>query len=54
MTTAEWKCTKCGVTNRKLVAPGATTVKDRCVTCGTRHDVRVGERPVFWEATAQR
>jgi hypothetical protein len=52
MNTAEWKCTKCGVTNRKLVAPGDTVVKDRCVTCGATHDVRPGQRPAFWEATA--
>ena len=54
MTTAEWKCTKCGVTNRKLVPPGATALQDRCVTCGTPHQVQVGARPAFWEATAQR
>jgi len=51
MTTAEWKCTQCGVTNRKLVAPGMSRVEDRCVTCRTRHLVEAGERPVFWSAT---
>jgi DNA-directed RNA polymerase subunit RPC12/RpoP len=54
MTTAEWKCTKCGATNRKLVPADQTTVQDRCVTCHTRHEVSAGTRPVFWEATAQR
>lgn len=52
MTTAEWKCTKCGVTNRKLVPPGEASIRDKCVTCGARHQVRPGERPAFWEATA--
>jgi DNA-directed RNA polymerase subunit RPC12/RpoP len=54
MTTAEWKCTTCGATNRKLVPTGQTTVQDRCVTCHVRHQVQAGPRPVFWEATAQR
>jgi hypothetical protein len=54
MTTAEWKCTKCGVTNRKLVPAGQTTAKDRCVTCHTRHELHAGPRPTFWEATAGR
>jgi hypothetical protein len=54
MKTAEWKCTTCGVTNRKLVTEGQTTAQDRCVTCKTPHTLRAGPRPVFWEATAQR
>jgi hypothetical protein len=49
--TAEWQCTRCGATNRKLVEPGAGAVADRCVTCGARHDVRPGARPPFWQAT---
>jgi hypothetical protein len=48
--TAEWKCTRCGATNRKLVDPGVPVVQDRCVTCRTRHDVRPGPRPTFWLA----
>ena len=52
--TAEWKCTKCEVTNRTLVDPGATVVRDRCVTCRTPHEVRPGPRPTFWHATARR
>jgi len=51
--TAEWKCSKCGATNRKLVPEGKTEIQDRCVTCGTRHTVREEERPVFWQATAK-
>jgi DNA-directed RNA polymerase subunit RPC12/RpoP len=54
MTTAEWKCTKCGATNRKLVRSEQTTAQDRCVTCHTRHDLRPTPRLIFWEATAQR
>jgi DNA-directed RNA polymerase subunit RPC12/RpoP len=50
--TAEWNCTKCSVTNRKLVPKGATEVKDRCAHCRTRHLVSPGERPVRWRARA--
>ncbi len=53
MTTAEWKCTKCGVTNRKLVSLDSASGMDKCVTCGTRHLLSPGARPVFWEAVAQ-
>jgi hypothetical protein len=53
MTTAEWKCTKCGVTNRKLLPDGVTSAPDRCVTCKTPHVVTRAERPVFWEATVK-
>lgn len=52
--TAEWKCTACGVTNRKLVPSGTVQARDRCVTCRTPHDVRPGARPTFWEATPRR
>jgi DNA-directed RNA polymerase subunit RPC12/RpoP len=48
--TAEWLCTRCGSTNRKLVASDTTRTEDRCVTCRTRHVVTPGERPVRWEA----
>lgn len=51
MRTAEWQCTKCGVTNRKLVAPDQNRVEDRCVSCRTRHIVERDARPVFWHAT---
>lgn len=49
-TTAEWTCTRCGSTNRKLVAAGTTEVTDKCVTCHAKHDVTLGERPVRWDA----
>lgn len=48
--TAEWLCTRCGSTNRKLVAADTTRVRDRCVTCSTRHEVQPGETPVRWDA----
>ncbi|MFN2315131.1 MAG: hypothetical protein ABR551_08915 [Gemmatimonadales bacterium] len=50
--TAEWNCTKCSVTNRKLVPRGTTEVKDRCVHCRARHLVSPGERPIRWSARA--
>jgi DNA-directed RNA polymerase subunit RPC12/RpoP len=52
MTTAEWNCTKCGSTNRKLVGASQTDADDRCVTCHTRHHLRRADRPVRWEAAA--
>ena len=36
-TTAEWICTRCGATNRKLVALRTRQTIDRCVTCHARH-----------------
>jgi DNA-directed RNA polymerase subunit RPC12/RpoP len=48
--TAEWLCTRCGSTNRKLVPADTMRVTDRCVTCGARHVVEPGERPVRWNA----
>jgi NAD-dependent SIR2 family protein deacetylase len=53
MTTAEWQCTRCGATNRKLVSPDTTEAVDRCVTCRTPHVIRPDLRPVFWQATAK-
>ena len=32
-TTAEWICTRCGTTNRKLLAATTSTAKDRCGHC---------------------
>lgn len=52
MKTAEWNCTKCGATNRKLVPIDATAADDRCVTCHTKHDIAEDERPVRWRATS--
>ena len=48
--TAEWLCTRCGATNRKLVSTDTTRTSDRCVTCHARQEVVPGERPVRWEA----
>jgi len=53
MKTAEWNCSKCGVTNRKLVQASLTEIEDRCVTCHTRHIVKEDERPVRWQASAK-
>jgi DNA-directed RNA polymerase subunit RPC12/RpoP len=50
--TAEWQCSQCGVTNRKLVEPEAREVRDRCVHCGRRHIVRPGDTLVRWHAEA--
>lgn len=49
-TTAEWICTRCGATNRKLVPLKLTRTEDRCVTCHTEHLVELDERPVRWNA----
>jgi len=54
MKTAEWNCTKCGATNRKLVHTSLTRVEDRCVTCHARHLVTEDERPVRWRASLQK
>ena len=35
--TAEWNCTRCGTTNRKLVPARRTQATDRCTHCGARH-----------------
>jgi PHP family Zn ribbon phosphoesterase len=49
-TTAEWICTRCGATNRKLVLAGISEIADRCVTCHTAHLVQPDARPVRWNA----
>jgi hypothetical protein len=49
-TTAEWICTRCGSTNRKLVLEGVTTSFDACVTCHAKHQIDVEARPVRWSA----
>ena len=54
MKTAEWLCTACGATNRKLVADQQTRVEDRCVTCRKKHLVDEDARPVRWNATVKR
>ena len=48
--TAEWICTRCGTTNRKLVPRGRREIEDRCVHCRAEHDVKPGPRPVRWVA----
>jgi hypothetical protein len=48
--TAEWICTRCGATNRKLVLMGSTEIADRCVTCHAAHLVQPDARPVRWNA----
>jgi hypothetical protein len=49
-TTAEWICTRCGATNRKLVPLRLTRTADRCVTCHSAHVVEADQRPVRWKA----
>jgi len=54
MKTAEWNCTKCGATNRKLVHASLAEAEDRCVTCKARHIVKEDERPVRWQASVKK
>ncbi len=49
-TTAEWICTRCGSTNRRLVPDGAQRAEDECVTCHARHVLEADARPVRWRA----
>jgi hypothetical protein len=49
-TTAEWICTRCGSTNRRLVPDGATRAVDSCLACHARHDLEADVRPVRWLA----
>jgi DNA-directed RNA polymerase subunit RPC12/RpoP len=49
-TTAEWICTRCGSTNRRLVPSTVRQTVDRCVHCHSKHVVEAGERPVRWIA----
>jgi DNA-directed RNA polymerase subunit RPC12/RpoP len=48
--TAEWNCTRCGTTNRKLVPADTRQTTDRCDHCGAIHVIEPGERPVRWMA----
>lgn len=50
--TAEWQCTRCGSTNRKLVERNQTEVGDKCVSCHQKHILNPGLRPVRWTARA--
>jgi len=53
-TTAEWICSRCGATNRKLVALHTRQIHDRCVTCHARHVVEPDARPVRWNARLEK
>jgi len=53
-TTAEWICTRCGATNRKLVEIRTAQTNDRCVTCHAKHVVEVDDRPVRWRARLEK
>ncbi|HXJ31696.1 MAG TPA: hypothetical protein VNG35_13710 [Gemmatimonadales bacterium] len=48
--TAEWICTRCGVTNRKLLPRGVTQTRDACVSCHAKHEIESDPRPVRWRA----
>ena len=50
--TAEWICTKCGSTNRRLVPFLSVLAEDRCVSCHTKHSIAADSRPVRWTARA--
>jgi hypothetical protein len=52
-TTAEWICTRCGATNRKLVPIALTRSADRCVTCHAKHLIELDDRPVRWNAKVE-
>ena len=52
--TAEWICTRCGSTNRKLVPPGVTRTDDACVTCHAKHEIEADARPVRWRSRPKR
>lgn len=51
--TAEWNCTRCGTTNRKLVPLSAERSTDRCTHCGARHTIEPDTRLVRWLARAE-
>lgn len=50
MTTAEWICTRCGSTNRRLVDAAAARATDTCYSCHAKHEITVEARPVRWQA----
>ncbi len=51
--TAEWICTRCGSTNRRLVPAGVTRADDVCLQCHTRHQIEAADRPVRWLSQAK-
>jgi len=48
--TAEWNCTRCGTTNRKLVPARTRQTRDRCAHCRAWHVIEPDIRPVRWNA----
>lgn len=50
-TTAEWICTRCGSTNRRLLAADTREAVDRCLHCATSHTIVPGDRPVRWTSS---
>ena len=48
-TTAEWYCTQCATTNRKLVPSDTVEVRDRCVHCKKKHIISPAQR-TSWKA----
>ncbi len=48
--TAEWNCTRCGTTNRRLVPAKTTRTTDRCSHCKAVHVLEPNARPVRWTA----
>jgi hypothetical protein len=48
--TAEWICTRCGSTNRRLVHATARRADDECLQCHTKHTIEADARPVRWRA----
>jgi hypothetical protein len=52
--TAEWICTRCGSTNRRLVPAGVTRAEDACLRCHTVHEIEQDERPVRWLSQAKK
>jgi DNA-directed RNA polymerase subunit RPC12/RpoP len=48
--TAEWSCTRCGTTNRKLVPLTDARTTDRCTHCRTWHTIEPDTRRVRWVA----
>ena len=51
--TAEWICTRCGSTNRRLVPAGVTQAEDSCASCHTAHIIEAEARPVRWRALSK-
>ena len=52
--TAEWICTRCGSTNRRLVPAGTTRAVDVCLRCHTPHEIEADARPVRWNARSKK